>query len=96
MQVVHKYKVAPDGFNHGMFKIPMPEHAEIVHVDIIDGHLCFWAEITKENKMEDKPFRVFMTGQDVTDGDESEWLIYHLRTVVNHDTGVVMHVYEYV
>ncbi len=86
---IYKYKLSS---HIGVQGIQMPWDADILDLQIQNGHLCIWAVVdpSKENLM--RKFEVFGTGWDLPYRfiDRYE----HLKTV--QDGGFVWHVFEVV
>lgn len=50
------------------FTLELPEHAEILRVDTIDGMFWLWALVDLRRPTETRYFRAFKTGADIPDG----------------------------
>lgn len=59
------------------FKISLPQGAEIIRVDHIDGYSWLWAVVNTEGPEEERHFMAFKTGAKIPDGVNLRYLGFH-------------------
>jgi hypothetical protein len=63
------YEIWKFPLGNGMAQdIAMPMHAEILTVQVQDGHVCLWAKVNPENVLRPKRIHVVGTGNPMPDG----------------------------
>jgi hypothetical protein len=90
-QRVLKYSIAVDDEEH---TFDMPEGAKLLHVACQEGagNVQLWAQVEPEILHESRTFRVFATGQPLTDTSFHEW--HHVGTTLALSGALVWHLYE--
>ena len=70
--------------------IEMPHLAQILCVQMQDGHLYIWAMVDDEAPMDSRTIRIIGTGNPIDDGN---WLNY-IGAVQEFDGELIWHVFE--
>lgn len=89
MKIIYKYRIT---FEHNQ-TILIPSGGKILHVDEQEGEIYIWIEVDTSNKVEERKFTVFGTGNQMP--EEKENIKYqHLGTVKINNGALIWHIYE--
>lgn len=85
MITIHKYLI-----DNEVAVIQLPEHAEILCAKAQEGRIYIWVKHDRGNQRENRTFKTYMTGQDISMYDAMS-LKYIGTDMID---GLVFHVFE--